>query len=84
MNHWQYQPHTVLKPFLECLWVSIEDFTPTDKVIEILPDAEIELIFAFGSPIWLEHSNTKRISAVSFAVWQGRTPRALAMGIKAC
>ncbi len=68
MNHWQYQAHAVLKPFLECLWVSTEDFTPPDKVIEILPDAEIELIFAFGSPIWVEHSSIRRQVAKCFAV----------------
>jgi hypothetical protein len=55
MNHWQYQPHAVLSPFVQCLWVSTEDFTDPNKVLEILPDAEIELIFGFGSPIWVEH-----------------------------
>jgi AraC-like DNA-binding protein len=68
MNHWPYQPHTVLTPLVECLWVSTEDFTPPDMVIEILPDAEIELIFAFGSPIWVEHSNTRHQVAKCFAV----------------
>jgi AraC-like DNA-binding protein len=68
MNHWQYQPHAVLSPFVECLWVSTEDFTDPSRVLEILPDAEIELIFAFGSPVWVEHAGITRSIPACFAV----------------
>lgn len=43
----------VLSKYINCLWTTRREFCPPSNMFEILPDSYIELVFCFGSQVYI-------------------------------
>ena len=59
IKYQEFIPHTVLQDYVKRFWILEKEYTATDNVEEVTPDACIELILNFGSP-YIQVEGAKR------------------------
>lgn len=61
MEYREYQPHHLLKSYVECYWSALADKPPFREQESLIPDGTIELMFNFGDD-YAQFVNNKKVT----------------------
>lgn len=73
MKYREYQPHTLLRPYISCIWTLEEKVDPANfhpTVERILPDGQMEMIFHLGECFYQLSDGKKNRQVRSFIYGQ--------------